>query len=66
MMLDTAQYKDNLEKNRPRLDGEINPGTLEWVKKCSDLTKMKISIISKHILRNIIELLCITTQFSVF
>lgn len=39
LMLDTARYKDNIEKNQPRLDGEINKGTLEWIKKCSDLAK---------------------------
>lgn len=39
LMVDTAQYKDNIIKNRPRVDGVINPGTLEWIKKCSDLAK---------------------------
>jgi 3',5'-cyclic AMP phosphodiesterase CpdA len=39
LMLDTAKYKDNIEKKRPRLDGEISTETLEWIKKCSDLAK---------------------------
>jgi 3',5'-cyclic AMP phosphodiesterase CpdA len=39
LMLDTAKYEDNIEKNRPRLDGEIKTGTLEWIKKCSQLAK---------------------------
>jgi 3',5'-cyclic AMP phosphodiesterase CpdA len=39
LMLDTALYKDNIIKNQPRLDGEINEGTFEWIKKCSDLAR---------------------------
>lgn len=39
LMLDTAKYEDNIEKNRPRLDGEIKKSTFEWIKKCSELAK---------------------------
>ncbi len=55
LMLDTAQYKDNIEKNRPRLDGEINPGTLEWIKKCSDLAKKNNAQIIAVMHHNLID-----------
>lgn len=55
LMLDTAQYKDNLEKNRPGLDGEINPGTLEWIKKCSDLAKKNNAQIIAVMHHNLID-----------
>ncbi len=55
LMLDTAQYKDNIEKNRPRLDGEINPETLEWIKKCSDLAKKNNAQIVAVMHHNLID-----------
>ena len=55
LMLDTAQYKDNIEKNRPRLDGEINNGTLEWIKKCSDLAKKQNAQIIAVMHHNLID-----------
>jgi 3',5'-cyclic AMP phosphodiesterase CpdA len=39
LMLDTALYNDNIRKRQPRLDGQVNEGTLEWIKKCSILAK---------------------------
>jgi 3',5'-cyclic AMP phosphodiesterase CpdA len=55
LMLDTARYKDNIEKNQPRLDGEINPGTLEWIKKCSDLAKKNNAQIVAVMHHNLID-----------
>jgi 3',5'-cyclic AMP phosphodiesterase CpdA len=55
LMLDTDQYKDNIEKNRPRLDGEINTGTLQWIKKCSDLAKKKNAQIIAVMHHNLID-----------
>lgn len=39
LMLDTAQYKNNISAGQPQVDGEINPETLEWIKKCSNMAK---------------------------
>lgn len=41
LMLDTAQYKDNIKKGSPQLDGRISSETFEWIKKCSDMAKEK-------------------------
>lgn len=41
LMLDTAQYKNNLTLGQPELDGRIPDETLQWIKKCSDLAKSK-------------------------
>lgn len=41
LMLDTAQYKNNIVNGSPQLDGSIAPETLEWIKQCSDLAKSK-------------------------
>jgi 3',5'-cyclic AMP phosphodiesterase CpdA len=55
LMLDTAKYNDNIQKNRPRLDGEINAGTLEWIKKCSDLAKKNNAQIIAVMHHNLID-----------
>lgn len=55
LMLDTALYKDNLIKNKPRLDGEINSGTFEWIKKCSDLAKKNNAQIIAVMHHNLID-----------
>lgn len=39
LMLDTAQYKNNIALGHPQLDGRIAPGTIDWIKQCSDLAK---------------------------
>lgn len=41
LMLDTAQYKDNMVMNQPETDGEISKETFDWIKTCSDLAKSK-------------------------
>jgi 3',5'-cyclic AMP phosphodiesterase CpdA len=41
LMLDTAQYKNNLTHGYPQIDGNISPETLGWIKKCGDLAKSK-------------------------
>lgn len=41
LMLDTAQYDNNLKLNNPQMDGRIPEDTLKWVKQCSDLAKKK-------------------------
>lgn len=41
LMLDTAQYKNNIAQGTPQLDGRIPAETLEWIKQCSDLAKSK-------------------------
>jgi 3',5'-cyclic AMP phosphodiesterase CpdA len=55
LMLDTARYKDNIEKKQPRLDGEISSGTLEWIKKCSDLAKKNNAQIVAVMHHNLID-----------
>lgn len=39
LMIDTSQYKDNLNSPFPRGDGEISKDTFKWIKKCSTLAK---------------------------
>lgn len=41
LMLDTAQYKNNLTLGYPQIDGNISPETLDWIKECGDLAKSK-------------------------
>ena len=41
LMLDTAQYRNNIKNNAPQVDGRISPETYQWIKKCSDLAKEK-------------------------
>lgn len=41
LMLDTAQYSNNLRLGYPQKDGRISPETLEWIKKSGDLAKSK-------------------------
>lgn len=41
LMLDTAQYENNLVQGSPQIDGRIAPGTIEWIKNCSTLAKSK-------------------------
>jgi 3',5'-cyclic AMP phosphodiesterase CpdA len=55
LILDTVQYKDNVSENRPRLDGEINPGTLEWIKECSILAKKNNAQIIAVMHHNLID-----------
>lgn len=55
LMLDTVQYKDNIKENRPRLDGEISPGTLEWIKECSALAKKNNAQIIAVMHHNLID-----------
>lgn len=55
LMLDTARYKDNIQKGQPRLDGEINEGTLEWIKECSDLAKKNNAQIIAVMHHNLID-----------
>jgi 3',5'-cyclic AMP phosphodiesterase CpdA len=39
LMLDTAQYKNNIALGYPQLNGKISAETLKWIKECSDLAK---------------------------
>jgi 3',5'-cyclic AMP phosphodiesterase CpdA len=39
LMIDTAQYENNLKLGYPQVDGRISPKTLEWIKECGDLAK---------------------------
>lgn len=39
LMLDTAQYEDNLMLGTPRVGGRIASGTFDWIKECSDMAK---------------------------
>jgi 3',5'-cyclic AMP phosphodiesterase CpdA len=55
LMLDTALYDDNMQKKMPRLDGEINQGTLEWIKKCSNLAKKNNAQIIAVMHHNLID-----------
>lgn len=55
LMLDTVQYRDNIKENQPRLDGEINPGTLEWIKECSALAKKNNAQIIAVMHHNLID-----------
>jgi 3',5'-cyclic AMP phosphodiesterase CpdA len=55
LMLDTAMYKDNIQKNRPRLDGEVSKETLEWIKKCSDMAKEKNAQVIAVMHHNLID-----------
>lgn len=55
LMLDTARYKDNIQKGQPRLDGEIDAGTLEWIKECSDLAKKNNAQIIAVMHHNLID-----------
>jgi 3',5'-cyclic AMP phosphodiesterase CpdA len=41
LMLDTAQYADNLKNGVPQVDGKISDETLEWIKYCSNLAKKR-------------------------
>lgn len=41
LMLDTAQYENNVANGSPQIDGRIATGTLEWIKQCSNLAKSK-------------------------
>lgn len=41
LMLDTAQYDNNLTLGFPQIDGRISQGTIEWIKQCSALAKSK-------------------------
>lgn len=41
LMLDTAQYENNLALGSPEIDGRIAPSTIEWIKQCSTLAKSK-------------------------
>ena len=41
LMIDTAQYKNNLTLGYPQLDGNISPKTLDWIKECGELAKSK-------------------------
>jgi 3',5'-cyclic AMP phosphodiesterase CpdA len=37
LMLDTNQYKDNVELDYPQTGGELSQNTLNWIKECSAL-----------------------------
>lgn len=39
LMLDTAQYEDNIALGTPQLGGRIAAETIDWIKQCSDLAK---------------------------
>lgn len=39
LMIDTAQYENNLKLGYPQVDGRISPKTLKWIKECGDLAK---------------------------
>lgn len=41
LMLDTAQYENNVVLGWPQTDGRIAASTLEWIKQCSNLAKSK-------------------------
>lgn len=41
LMLDTAQYENNIVFGFPQMDGRIATGTIDWIKQCSDLAKSK-------------------------
>ncbi|MFL0247019.1 metallophosphoesterase [Candidatus Clostridium stratigraminis] len=41
LMLDTAQYDNNLVLGYPQTGGRIDKGTMEWIKQCSALAKSK-------------------------
>lgn len=55
LMLDTARYTDNMQKGQPRLDGEVNPGTIEWIKRSSDLAKKNNAQIIAVMHHNLID-----------
>jgi 3',5'-cyclic AMP phosphodiesterase CpdA len=39
LMLDTAQYENNVVFGFPQMDGRISSGTIDWIKQCRDLAK---------------------------
>jgi 3',5'-cyclic AMP phosphodiesterase CpdA len=39
LMLDTAQYEDNIALGAPQMGGRISTETIDWIKQCSDLAK---------------------------
>lgn len=41
LMLDTAQYENNIVFGLPQMDGRIATGTIDWIKQCSELAKSK-------------------------
>jgi 3',5'-cyclic AMP phosphodiesterase CpdA len=41
LMLDTAQYENNVVFGLPQMDGRVAPETIDWIKQCSDLAKSK-------------------------
>lgn len=41
LMIDTAQYENNLVLGYPQTGGRIDKGTIEWIKQCSALAKSK-------------------------
>jgi 3',5'-cyclic AMP phosphodiesterase CpdA len=41
LMLDTAQYENNIVFGLPQMDGRIAEETKDWIKQCSDLAKSK-------------------------
>ena len=41
LMLDTAQYENNIVLGFPQMDGRVAASTIDWIKQCSDLAKSK-------------------------
>lgn len=41
LMLDTAQYSNNIKNNGPQVDGRITPETIKWIQECSTMAKKK-------------------------
>jgi 3',5'-cyclic AMP phosphodiesterase CpdA len=41
LMLDTAQYENNIVLGMPQMDGRVADKTIDWIKQCSDLAKSK-------------------------
>lgn len=55
LMLDTAQYKNNIALGIPQMDGRIATETIDWIKQCSDLAKSngaKLIAVMHHNLLN--------------
>lgn len=55
LMLDSNQYKNNMESNCPNADGTINPKTIPWIKKClkmADKKNAQIIAVMHHSLLN--------------
>lgn len=39
LMLDTNNYKNNIELGYPQTDGQLNQGTIDWIKECYEKAK---------------------------